>query len=260
MIDMKKLCLIPIAIFLLLACASVASARSMIMVAGQGTETVNECAGYLVCQNFEGTGYDNSETWTEDTEGACTGCVMNEDYTTVHLRGDQSMLMTSGDAPSWSVTDFAAQSGVYGFVRLRVTNMPDIDNSDIVTVLSDYSGGAPTTVIAANIYANGNVRLSHLNADTELLTYCDTGAGTIAINTTYYVWWYGAKGTGSNGVAWVKFATTNEEPVSPACSVTDGKGIGNIIHAQVSTRHDSAYSFVTDQYLIKTSAIGSVPE
>lgn len=46
-------------------------------------------ATYLLNQNFEGTGYDNSESWTETLDGG----TVDEDYTTTVLAGSQSLFM-----------------------------------------------------------------------------------------------------------------------------------------------------------------------
>jgi len=52
-------------LFLLAVACSESDARMGIQMVGGGTPAgaPAECTGLLICQNFEGTGYDNSETW-----------------------------------------------------------------------------------------------------------------------------------------------------------------------------------------------------
>ena len=74
-----------LAILVCLGWAGVAPAFSPAInaVLGMRAAAVNECTGALVCQNFEGAGYDNydnGESWT-------TTDSPNPDYTTTVLRG-----------------------------------------------------------------------------------------------------------------------------------------------------------------------------
>lgn len=224
-----------------------------------GVAESDECEGYIVCQNFEGTGYDNSETWVEDTDGACTGCVTNEDYATSPLRGSQSLLINDGTVASWTVTDFSARDSAYVFFMFKLTEAPS-DDADVMTLLSDYDSYAPKFGAGVLITSGRKLKIFHYNYGTSL-TASDNGDTVLELNTKYYIWFYAAKGTGSNGVAWVKINTVNEEPAGTEVSISSGQGLtDSLIHMQFSTYHGAAYEYIVDQALLKSTAIGSVPE
>ena len=113
---MKKfLCVLIICLFSSLALAG--GGTQSLQISGKSpSDDAPECDSYAhFCQNAEGSGYDNSETWTE--AGATSP---NEDYSGANvLRGSQSIEMqdTGSDAritsPAFSATSF------YGHFMMR---------------------------------------------------------------------------------------------------------------------------------------------
>jgi hypothetical protein len=242
-------------ILLLLLCSpayaeDVQVARLSRAVVGGGAPAaapVNECDGKLLCQNFEGTGYDNSESWTESGEETYT---VNEDYTSTILRGTQSLYMYAADVSTLGETKAAlgaTYTELYGFFRIRLVTLPLVPYS--VISLFDDSANQPFLLY---IDIDGSLSINH--GSTE-------GYGTFEMSagTTYYVWWYWQKGTGVNGVAWVKIDTDNTIPVSNDCSITAGNSaysatkFGFIVGA-----YTGIHSFIIDQVLVDNAAIGDV--
>src|SRR5437667_300972 len=67
----------------------------------------------LVSQGFEGTGYDNGETWVQS--GSDT---INKDYTAHVLDGSQSLFIASTNGAQTTIT-FAGQNEVYVYMMIR---------------------------------------------------------------------------------------------------------------------------------------------
>jgi len=84
--------------------------RARVAVAGGG-------ATYLIKQDFEGTGYDNSESWTETTNP-------DEDYATAPapLVGSQSIYFNGTGQRATSPT-FTGQLEVWAYFQIRIVNL-----------------------------------------------------------------------------------------------------------------------------------------
>jgi len=148
----------------LLASASPSYAGGIMMMGGGASSggascADSSCTGFLVCQNFEGTGYDNSETWTEDAG------TPDEDYGTA-LRGSQSLQLASGEV---TYKTFTEQTDVWAHFLFRTDALSD----------NDYFvnfGGADRIVSS-----DGTIRISNgANA-------ASSDTGVMAANTTYHV-------------------------------------------------------------------------
>ena len=126
-----------------------------------------ECDGYLVCQNFEGTGYDNEEVWTE------VGDTIDPDEAVTVLRGSQSLEMDKTGSTPQTWLPIAATDPLYGFLRFRVS----VDESFDVVNLQD-SG------------SNQAMRLYRHDPTNYLRVFCGTnwseGSTTLTQNITYY--------------------------------------------------------------------------
>jgi hypothetical protein len=163
--------------------------------------------------------------------------------------------MVSGNVASWTATSFTSSNPVYGFFRFKLVNAPDANGADICTIL-DYDGvNMPLSVYVVLVNTNRTLKLAHSDGDTD---HSVSGSTVLSLDTIYYVWFYFAKGTGSNGVAWLKLGTTPTIPGTNEISITGGVGTANVYIAEFSMLHDAAYEYIVDQFLLKTSAIGDV--
>lgn len=195
-----------------------------------------ECTGLLICQNFEGTGYDNSETWTE--AGTVT-----EDYTTTILRGTQSCLVHRGppdaslDSPA-----FAASGTVHMMLRFQVSN---VDNAwDMIKIRN----AANADICIAELYTN----VFHLHHGTATAN----GTFTVSVNTLYYVWIDYVKGTGANGTAAIYVSSTGTKPAADA-SLTTGSSSTDATHIRFEEYNDK--NLVVDQIYVDDAVLGDAP-
>ena len=85
-----------------------------------GGVAASPAASYLVNQNFEGTGYDNGETWTEYVG---TGATVNEDYATspAPLAGEQSLYVVGGSDDGETYTSFSSSGTIHVRMMIRFT-------------------------------------------------------------------------------------------------------------------------------------------
>jgi hypothetical protein len=197
-------------------------------------------ATYLVNQNFEGTGYDNGETWAESGTA-------NEDYGTP-LKGSQS-LHVSGSF-SGSSTDFANQTTAYAHCRFLLGLIPS--GQDGFFILADKDNG---NAYRAAIY---------INASRQVFLYANGGVGsasgsTVQANETYYVWLdYVA-----SGQCVVAMSKTSTRPTVDGSTDggdiyltgTGGTGNANRIFAYNATDATMVY----DNVLVDDAAIGNNP-
>lgn len=200
---------------------------------------------YLVNQNFEGTGYDNSETWTESSPGP------NPDYTTspAPLHGSQSLRFFDTTHNVSTYTTFTANGDIYGHLMVRWTALP---SSSIQFVrIGDGSG---TQQGFLRISAAGGITVG--NGSSE-----DGPTDAMSSGTTYHVWFRYNKGTGANGNAYVAFSTDATEPTSGTKYKSISNGTSTADAARLTLQHDadSTFDAVMDQVMVGTSDIGTPP-
>jgi hypothetical protein len=171
--------LLLILLLVFLPCAR-AGTGSVLTTLGGTAGSADECASTLVCQNFEGTGYDNSETWTEDLG---TGGAIDEDYTSTVLRGSQSLSVDAGTSTASTCVSFTASDEISGYLRLRVLS----DSSSAVLVL--YYNATPHMTIGYNAGNN-----KYIMDGTNL------GATSFTVPVTHYAWFHWKKGTGADEI------------------------------------------------------------
>jgi hypothetical protein len=235
---MKRLCLI---IFLIAICSLSWAGQGMGPGPGcKGYAAASECDGKLICQNFEGAGYDNSESWT----GAGN---YDADYTTTVLRGSQSLaLWLSGNETS---PTFTASDTVYFHFRVRFKD--------------------DTTPPAENVLfrvRNSTTILGKMALQTDGTYTCRQGTGTTvagstspSANTDYHVWGQYSKSTGSNGIMKIYIGTDLNKPASADCSCTNGSETSqadNIYFVYSNT--DANNVMVIDQILVKATEFTTV--
>jgi hypothetical protein len=94
-------------------------------------------------------------------------------------------------------------------------------------------------------------------------TESDETTTTLAINTTYYVWFYMTRSTLTNGSGWIRVSTSPTMPATNDVSWTGGNiettaSYVNVNAMGFTSQHDEGYNYIVDQALIKTSSIGDV--
>lgn len=200
---------------------------------------------YLVNQNFEGTGYDNSETWTPSLADS-----VNADYTGVVLRGTQSLQIRPGAGQIRVFTDFTNQDSVWVFMRFRVSDATPSGNTAIIDM---EVNGSTTAIYSLLITTAARIRISHN-------TVTATGATTtLADNTTYYVWVHFVIGTGADGISSVYIDTDATRPASPEASMTNGNGTTQMGRIRVQTGPTLGIA-IFDQVLVDDVPIVNVDE
>ncbi len=178
----------------------------------------NPPASPLVKQNFEGTGYDNSETWSEFSGGA--GETIDEDYATGPLLGSQSLRVVSTDTFTFSYTkiDHTSLSEEWFFTMLKMAAV----NADGKDIMADVDGGGAIQISVGVSGGHFQVKCGSASATTSL---------SYSTGTLYYLWGHYLKGSGANAVAEIWVSTTSTKPAdasSGTASVTTGTSTANV--------------------------------
>jgi hypothetical protein len=208
------------------------------MIIRSVSSAANECDGKLVCQNFEGTGYDNSESWSEVDSP-------DEDYTTTVLRGSQS-LDISGDTYESTTITFSATGPCYVFFRFRFSALPSSDAS--IFIMRDASDNQ---LAALRLRSNGYIRAYNGTGGYE------NSGGTYSANTTYYVWLEYTAGSGADGETKVYIDTDTTKPAA-TITVSDGDATTDATKVVLTNGNDGTPNFVFDQILVDDEAISDV--
>lgn len=203
---------------------------------------VNECEGKLICQNFEGAGYDNSETWSE------SGTTINEDYETVVLRGSQSLLLDNAAAGNPIVTSPTFSSAtVWVFFRFRFPGALPAGNASFAAIYGNNPGDPLTLVL-----------ISYQASITGIRVYTDSvnlDSGAISADTTYYCWIRYTAGSGANATVTLYLDTDNTRPAATA-TTTSGTRTQNATFFRAFG--PTGCDIVIDQILIDDAEITDV--
>lgn len=207
---------------------------------------------YLVNQNFEGSGFDNGETWTTNTSGG-TYLSSDPDSTSPAIVGSQSLRQITTNAyiqllHYWGSTN----TEVFGYCMINPITFPPASRR-IMTFKSAaateqaYVVLRPTGVIRTGVGGN----------------FADT-VGTMSLNTNVHVWFYYKAGSGSDGIINAAWSFTGIKPnsgnnfagISNAASTTGVQliGIGEYAGDGGGTMSNS-----WDRILVSTSPIGDNP-
>ena len=205
------------------------------------------CSGYLVCQNFEGAGYDNSESPAE------TGAGVNEDYTTDALRGSQSLLITANavtdDGLKWTIS---SQSGTIGaFLRVKIpTGETHGDDYRFFVLYND-------TTVLAYFKITSSRTISGYHGTTYI---SPTGSPTLSENTTYYIWVDYTPSSGSDdGTLGYYVSETTTKPGSANKATTEGTNTTSADGFGIYSVHDSSPGdYIFDQVYVDDAVIGNV--
>lgn len=156
----------------------------------------SSCSGMLVCQNFEDSGYDNSESWTESV--GTNGIVDEDDTTATVLRGSQQLKIYAGDSGQVSATtkSYTASDEIWFHAR---ANLTAINGSGDVIVIMD-SGS--TELMNINVqystdYVKGVCGSSSITSSTS-----------VSPGNAIHIWGHYKKGTGTDAVYQIWIGTT----------------------------------------------------
>ena len=183
---MKKLILIPI-IVLLFAVEALAIGPATLMMFGG--DCIPDCSGLTDCQNFEGTGYDNSEAWTTTTAGS--GAI-DEDAATPGAGSPskwcfQALKSTTTAAAETAYIHNDADLGDAAISYFRIDfvlashSLANTEENSIFHVANN----AWDHLIRANIYNNGGTLELRISSYHDDLLNSYTALTAISLNTRY---------------------------------------------------------------------------
>lgn len=201
----------------------------------------SSATGLLVYQNLEGTGYDNSETWTE-TIGT-DGEVNEDDTTATVLRGSQQLKMVAGSTQSTSRKSIAANGTVYAHFLFTTPALP----ASLGRIFTMETSGQ-TAQLILQVGNTGKLRLNHGSSVVET-------TGTMSVDTKYHIWVSYTKGTGADGAYSVGFSTTG---TAPTTGTQYAAGTNGTSTADIELVRMNAYSAMThyfDQILVKITPL-----
>lgn len=198
-------------------------------------------ATYLVNQNFEGTGYDNGETWSEYVG---SGATVNEDYATspAPLAGAQSLYVVGGSDAGETYTSFSSSGTIHVRMMIRFTAQT---TSTHVVYLYNADGSDWLAVVQASsghnlvLYSGGQEAY---------------GATSISTSSTYYLWVDYTPGTGSNSTCSVYISTSSTKPGTPELATSGGNETATAGRLKFSSS-SSGLAYIVDQVRVDDAAI-----
>ncbi len=199
---------------------------------------------YLVHQDFEGTGYDNGETWSEAGTGT-----MDEDYTGVVLDGLQSLRLNLVNQSAIVTNAFVASDEIWIYFLMRVVSQTA--NAYFFSCL----GSAPS---ACDAYIDGAWRLNFCG------DLCAQPATAITSNVTYHVWMHYKKGAGFSSINSIGFSTDGIRPTSGGTYAEQTSGnrtqpIFKICFPKRSDEGSVSKQIIYDKVRVSITQIGDNP-
>lgn len=163
----------------------------------------------LVNQDFEGTGTPSGWAGTGDFDNAVSP-----------LQGAQSLVLVLSQTASISDGGVLNNSELYFKFLFRSNTLPVSSNEFFYAM-----DGAGTRQIRIISNADGTVRVQD-----RLGNIFATTVASMSLATTYYVWVYNKKGSGTNQICSVAFNTTDSRPTSGNnfAGGTSGTETGNV--------------------------------
>jgi hypothetical protein len=200
---------------------------------------------YLISQNFEGAGYDNSETWTES--GAA-----NEDYTGTVLAGSQSLRINTSASIITTRSTFSANSPVELYFLFRPASAIPGATTRIVRIEGD---GAVPECADISINSTGTLWVRHGNAGSA------SSVSAMSADTTYHVWIRFTKHNGATGTVTGAFSTDGIRPLSGNQFVThSGSALtGNATLVRLGVAVAGTADFIYDKVRVDDDTIGDNP-
>lgn len=222
---------------------NVAAPADTVVVTGRGVAAGGGVT-YLIKQGFEGTGYDNSESWSTAAGDPDPDSASNA------FEGTQSLdIDASSDAAISPV--FTAQSECWVYFTMYVTAIPTTTR----TLLRFQDAANTATAAYVDMTNTGAVRMLHSGGGTANST-----PFTASINTRYHVWVRFKKGTGANGEIELWHSTTDTKPGSSTDITTNGVGTIDAERVIMGNNGASGAAVQFDKIRVDDVVIGSAPE
>jgi len=266
---MKKLLFLLIPLCLLVYASATADV-TCVVVGGHVGGGESECEGYLVCQNLEAPGYDNSETWYEtDGYGATITEACDSGTVDCPLRGTYSLYIVNNTGANQGVsTVISSSSAVYAHFLFQVYDFPTDVVNNLFAIYDDYPAsycdasespyscctGQEAGTCSGNLLAK-----LMLGSDGSLYIQATGGSssnlGQLTEGTDYHIW---VDWVASTGVVtlYVDIDTTKAGAASTSSDGTDSANNAQVITFAAGYGSDHIY----DQIYIKTTAFTTVPE
>lgn len=206
----------------------------------------SSCTGFLVCQNAEGAGYDNSESWSE------SGGTVDEDNTSSPLRGSQDIAITySGDNGTTTMNFTGSEATVYGSFYYGPGDATPASNKTVLYLLNSSSTAIMQIIVDTS---------SHLGVTCNDGSFSTT-TDTMADSTNYHVWYYYTTNGVDTSSCWVEFtAEGTRTPVGSGNKYTSDTGTETDDADKLYLIHNKNTACQYDQILLKTSEIGTICE
>jgi len=201
-------------------------------------------ASYLLAQGFEGTGYDNSETWTASGTGTA-----DPDASTsgLSLEGSQcAHLVGSTQTATIASPSITALSDVWAYCLLRF-----VSTGATARVFGFYNGSTIQTQF--RIRSGGSIDvLASASAQT---------VGTMSTGTTYHLWFRQTTGSGANSFGSVGFSTDGTRPTSGNnyAEITTGNVTTNCNAVRFGSNSSATFEFYADKVRVDDVQIGDNP-
>jgi len=196
---------------------------------------------YLINQRFEGTGYDNGETWTTANGSP------DPNYTTTVLEGSQSLFLNLATAASRIRADFTNQSEIWCYALFRIVGSAPGGDRGIFAFSANGSG---TTVDGVGI-----------TSGLKLKVYTSATVDSIVAGTTYHLWWHYKKGTGADAVIDCGFSTDGIKPTSgnKFVQVSNAPHTSDAGRVWLGFTSTGNYDVIFDKVLVAATEIGNNP-
>lgn len=209
-------------------------------ITNNSTQTAS---AFLINQNFEGTGYDNSETWAE-------AGTPDENYTATILRGSQSFYAASG-ANNSVFTLPVGEGELWAHVTYRITGTFTTDSVQIL----QFQDSSDAQLALVGVQDTGyNPRFWQTGGS-------GTSLGVIATTgNTYHLWVHVVKGATSTVEVW--HGTTTTRPASTGDNYATATGTWNVDVAKIRIGQgvSSGAGVIIDQVIVDDESFTTVDE
>lgn len=237
--------IIMLVIALLLLVALLPKACAQVMLPHRNSIGISDpCdkGSYIVMQNFEGTGYDHCETWSEVS-------TPDPDYTGVVLEGAQSLRIQQSGSSVLIRKTFTGMSEVWAYFLLHPVTRGVVDDRSIMRLNSSI-----VDPLIIWVKSNGRLML-------QIGGITATTVDSISDGTTYDVWCYYKQGSGANAIGSVGFATNGTKPVggNKFASIANGTATGLAISVEIGSGQTVTQEYVYDKVRVSATTIGDNP-